>query len=256
MENNRNIYIQVKHNFMMDTSILEDIGLTNAEIKVYIALLELGTTTAGPILDKTGLQNSVVHMTLHKLLEKGFATYILKGKTRHYQASDPKNILNFIEQKKKKFETLLPELLIRQKTQEKQEAEIYEGIKGFKNAHYEMIEEAKKGDEYLFFSFSQMESEYTEQALAFFKDFERERKLRGIAIKGICPRELRNKLLDRDMSTMLFVDFPIPTNISICNDKVIFMPWEDKPITILVHSRQLAESFKNFFYSIWNKYKK
>lgn len=47
----------------MDTQILEDIGLTNAEIKVYIALLELGTSTAGPIIEKTGLQNSVVHMT-------------------------------------------------------------------------------------------------------------------------------------------------------------------------------------------------
>lgn len=60
----------------MNTQILEDIGLTNAEIKVYLALLELGTATAGPILEKSHLQNSVVHMTLNKLIEKGFVTFV------------------------------------------------------------------------------------------------------------------------------------------------------------------------------------
>jgi len=195
-------------------------------------------------------------MTLHKLLEKGFVTFIIKGKVKHYQACDPKNIIKFIEHKKNRFEELLPELLIRQQKTEKQEAEVYEGIKGFKNAHYEMITDAKKGDEYLFFSFDHMDTEYTDQALAFFRDFEKERKQKGIKIKGICPSILKKQLLDRDLTTMLFVDFPIPTNISICKNKVIFMPWEDKPVCILVYSTQLSESFRKFFYSIWTKYKK
>ena len=39
----------------MDITILEDLGLTNAEIKIYLALLELGSTTAGPIIEKSGL---------------------------------------------------------------------------------------------------------------------------------------------------------------------------------------------------------
>ena len=42
----------------MDTSILEDLGLTQAEIKVYVGLLELGSSSAGHILEKSGLQNS------------------------------------------------------------------------------------------------------------------------------------------------------------------------------------------------------
>ena len=42
----------------METQILEDLGLTKAEIKVYIALLELGNSSAGAILDKSKLQKS------------------------------------------------------------------------------------------------------------------------------------------------------------------------------------------------------
>ncbi len=63
----------------METAILEDIGLTSSEIKIYLALLELGIGTAGPIMRKTGLQNSVVHATLPKLVEKGFISFVKKG---------------------------------------------------------------------------------------------------------------------------------------------------------------------------------
>ena len=63
---------------IMDTSILEDLGLTQAEIKVYIALLELGSSSAGQILEKSGLQNSVVHRALNSLIEKGLISYILE----------------------------------------------------------------------------------------------------------------------------------------------------------------------------------
>ena len=52
----------------MDTKILEDIGLTNAEIKVYLALLELGVSGAGNIIEKSRLQSSVVHNTINNLI--------------------------------------------------------------------------------------------------------------------------------------------------------------------------------------------
>jgi len=64
----------------MDTQILEDLGLTNAEIRVYVALLELGSSSAGKIIEKSGLQNSVVHRALNSLIEKGLISYIKEGK--------------------------------------------------------------------------------------------------------------------------------------------------------------------------------
>ena len=98
----------------MDTSVLEELGLTHTQVKVYLALLELGESTAGPILKSTGLQNSVLYASLEKLIEKGFASYILKGKRRNYRPADPKTILNFVEERKRRFESIIPELLIRQ----------------------------------------------------------------------------------------------------------------------------------------------
>jgi sugar-specific transcriptional regulator TrmB len=240
----------------MDTTIFEDLGLTNAEIKVYLALIDLGTSTAGPVLDKTRLQNSVVHMTLHKLVEKGFASFIKKGKIKHYQATDPKNLLKIIDDKKRILEEMLPVLLARQRPGEKQVAEIYEGFKGFKAMQYEFIKGAKKDDEYLFFSFYAKNPDDFENVYNFYNKFSMERKKLGIIDKGIVPSDIKNKLKGRNIRNLLFVDFPVLTNISVFRDKVILTPWEDSQISFLIQSRQLADSFRQYFYSIWNRYKK
>ena len=92
----------------MDTSILEDIGLTGAEIKVFIALLELGSSTAGNVVEKSGLQNAVVHRAFHSLAEKGLITFVFEGKIKQYQAIEPKLLLNFIDEKKSRIEKILP----------------------------------------------------------------------------------------------------------------------------------------------------
>ena len=118
----------------MDTKPLEDLGLTNAEIKVYLSLLEIGSTKAGSIIEKAGVQSSVVHNCLHTLVEKGLISYIKKGKIKYYQADNPKNFIDFIDEKKKNFENILPQLLAKQKIkEERNEAEIYEGFKGIMN---------------------------------------------------------------------------------------------------------------------------
>ena len=57
----------------MDNTILEDLGLSNAEIKVYLALLRLGSSHAKPIIENTNLQGSVVFRALTSLINKASA---------------------------------------------------------------------------------------------------------------------------------------------------------------------------------------
>ncbi len=237
----------------MDTGILEELGLTNAEIKIYLALLEIGKTTAGPILKKTGLQNSVVHMTLDKLVKKGFASYIKKDRVKQYQATDPKNLLKLIDEKKERFQKIMPQLLVRQK-KEMQEAEIYEGVKGFKTMLYDFIKDSKKQEEYLFFSFYTRDEETLTKIHIIYKEFAKERLRRGLVVKGVIPFEIKEQFKDRpDYKNLRFAKFPILTNISIFQDKILFTPWEDKPVSYLIHSKQLADSFRVYFYSVWGK---
>ena len=140
-----NIIKNVTFNQIMDVTILEDLGLTQAEIKVYLALLELGSTTAGQILKKSNLQNSVVHRALNTLIDKGLINFILDGKRKVYQATDPENFYNFIDDKRKRFEQILPELKVKQKLAKKQEqASVFRGKRGINELYNTLLNSGGK----------------------------------------------------------------------------------------------------------------
>ena len=236
----------------INTAILEEIGLTKSEVRVYLALLELGVSTAGPLIRATDLYNSIVHSTLNSLASKGFVTFVKRGQKKYYQASDPKYILQFLDKKKTEIELLLPHLHAKQYPVDRQSAEVFSGFRGFKVMLYEFIEDAEPGDEYLFFAFYTEENGAHEEVHEFLKEYEKERHRRGIVVKGIVPEKAREKYEGRKLENILFTDKPVLTNIGVFRDKVIMTPWEDGKNSFLVHSRQLAESFRVYFYSIYN----
>jgi HTH-type transcriptional regulator, sugar sensing transcriptional regulator len=241
---------------MMDTEVFKELGFTGAETKVYLALLKTGVTTAGPLLEETGLQNSTLHKTLNSLVNKGYASYVIKSKTKYYQAVNPDYLLKVQMERQQKLAKLLPKLKELQKPITKQKAEIFEGFKGLKNMLYEMIEDAKKGDEYLFFAFYAEDPDSLDNVYNFYKYFEKERLNRGIKVRGIAPTAIKDKFKGRKIENVLFIDMPIPMNIGIINDKIMFTPWEDSEVSILINSKQLADSFRTYFNSVWNSAKK
>src|SRR3989344_2856561 len=176
----------------MNTKILEDLGFTNAEIKVYFSLLELGLTAVGPIIKKSGLQSSVVHTTLHKLIGRGFISFVKKGKINNYQAINPNQILNYIEEKKKEFQELLPSLIQKQqKAKEKSEVLAFKGIKGIKELLYELLE--ARGKEHHTFG-SSINS--TMLGTTFWVNYHRKRATKGIKAKLLFNDSLKKWALE------------------------------------------------------------
>src|SRR3989338_1751467 len=112
----------------MDVKILEDFGLTHSEIKVYLTILELGSSGAKAIVNKSELQSSVVYRALDSLAEKGLIGFIMVGKRKIYQSINPEHFLNYINEKKEQFKAILPELKKKQLLAQKIEgATIYKG---------------------------------------------------------------------------------------------------------------------------------
>ena len=119
----------------MQIELLEEIGLTKSEIKTYYALLELGSTTTGKLVDKAGVASSKIYEILDKLIDKGLANFIIKGGTKYFEASSPERIIDYIDERqaqitkqKDELKKILPELeLKRQLSKYKSEAKIYKG---------------------------------------------------------------------------------------------------------------------------------
>ena len=71
----------------MDIQLLRKVGLTDGESKVYLALLELGSSTTGPIVKEADIAKSIVYQILDRLIQKGLVSYIVKEKTKYFPKS-------------------------------------------------------------------------------------------------------------------------------------------------------------------------
>ncbi len=239
----------------MDESILEDIGLTHAEIKVYLALLDLGSSTAGPILEKSKLHNSVVHRNLDRLIEKGLITYVLEGKRKYYQAVNPRLLIDFLEDKKKRFEDILPQLLQRQQlSKKKPQATIYQGVRGVKELLYLVIDSGSH--EYVGYGGPQKSDEI--MGTYFWKGFHLRRKEKHINARLIFHNSLRwwGKELEKFKYTKVRytrTDFEELTETVVCGNRVGIIIWVDNPYGFLIEEELAANSYRKFFDILWEQ---
>ena len=70
-------------------SSLIDLGLSKQEAEVYLALVDLGTTQAGPVVKVTGLHRAQVYTALERLEKLGLITVVRKKRIQSFQVGDP-----------------------------------------------------------------------------------------------------------------------------------------------------------------------
>ena len=112
---------------------LIQLGLTEGESKVYLALLKLGSTKVGPLVKLSKVSYSKIYEVTNRLLDKGLINYIIKEKTKYFQAVEPNRILDYLQEKQKQteekiklFNQILPNLKEYSKLpSKKEEAEIH-----------------------------------------------------------------------------------------------------------------------------------
>ncbi len=248
----------------MDTKALEEIGLTQGEVRVYIALLELGETTTGAIIKKSKITGSKVYEILERLIEKGLVSHVIKEKTKYFQASSPKRLLDYLGKKerelfqdKKEIERLIPLLESKQKSKEKiQSSQIFEGYEGIKTVFNLILESLKSREEY--YAFSIGDELENEKVRLFFQNYHRKRISRKIKVKIIANsrrpffREL-SRLKDLQIR---YYDNPVPLGVFIFKDYVATLTFREKPTAFLIRSQQIADSYKDFFINLWEKSKR
>jgi len=248
----------------MDTSTLENIGLTKSEIRVYLALLELGPSTTGKIIEKSDVASSKIYEILNKLIMKGLANYILRGKIKYFEASDPTKIIDYIKTKKKELEIkeneirdLLPKLLLKKSAKIKQEAKIYKGINGLETAFYDALDLLNKGDTFYVYGIPKR----SEKTNLFFVKWNMERAKRGIKGKLLFNESAKGELQtlpkNNPLSEIKYLqeNLVMPAAINIFKHRIIIFPseTEKEPLLVVIDNKEVAESFMQQFDILWNQ---
>lgn len=125
--------------------ILKDWGLSDNEIKVYLASLSLGTCKVNGISKKSNLLRTTTYEVLKSLVGRGLVSYVIKSGVRYFEACEPKKLINLLEEKKNKINSIMPELeTLKKSVTEKPTIEIYEGKEGLKTILDDIIDSKPK----------------------------------------------------------------------------------------------------------------
>ncbi|MFA6888016.1 MAG: helix-turn-helix domain-containing protein [Candidatus Woesearchaeota archaeon] len=246
----------------MNTKLLEEIGLTESEAKIYFALLELGSSSTGPIVEKSGVASSKVYELLEKLSSKGLVSVFVESGVKHFEAASPQRIMDYLKEKKvtldlqeKEIQKLLPELeLKRTLAKYKTEATVFRGMKGLETAFEDVFKVLKKGDIVYTFIVGDLDDRLT----TFFVRQYVKRKKVGIKSKTIFSEAGRKSYNARDLSTfegkILTHAATSPATINIYGQKVIMrIGNSEEVIAIMINNKNLAESFMQQFNALWNQ---
>jgi sugar-specific transcriptional regulator TrmB len=240
-------------------AILKEIGLTEGEIEVYTALLHIGSSTTGPIIDKSSITASKVYIILEKLEKKGLVSHVIKNNVKNFQASDPASLLNFLEKKKTTIEEsefqikkLLPEIrTLRTKIQTLQETTMYEGFKGFQSAMREFIADMKAGEEFLVFGSSTHFGKEYERFIKHFYEIKESSKINTRLIYNSNFKEVSELYQGLHFAQVRFVDQILPSTIVIRDSKVLLIAYGEDSIQVLIQSDAIAQGYVQFFESVW-----
>jgi len=238
---------------MVEEIELQSFGLTATEAKVYLSLLRLGSTTTGPLIRKTELHRATVYDVLKRLMEKGLANYIIKGKTKHFEASSPERFLDMIADEKAKIEMrerharqLADKLSkINEQSQKKEEAHIYVGKKSVKM----IFEEALQSGDYV--SFGSM-GRFWEVMGEWYKQYQKMKKRLGIKSRVIVGKSFERKEMVFGKVRCLPDEFSSPnTSTLVYGSKVAIIIWLDQPVVFVIESEEMAETYGKYFDLLW-----
>ncbi|MFH1770258.1 MAG: helix-turn-helix domain-containing protein [archaeon] len=244
----------------MNPRVLEEIGLTKGESKVYLALLELGSTKTGALAKKAEVSSSKVYKIIDRLMKKGLAGFVKKGKVNYYTAMDPKRVLEYMEEKernihkKKEFiKQIIPELEITQKMAgQKTDAVIYEGFKAVTNLYKSIITDLKRGEEYYVLGATYGE---IPGLRAFFHNFHIQRAKKGVKVKMLANYNTKDNLekTTYKKGDIKFLPQYLIGNLSISfykNKTNIFIVTE-KIIGFQITGEEVVKSFRKYFDVFW-----
>jgi len=234
----------------MDKKILERAGLSKGEIEIYLTLLKLGSSLVSKIAQETGLHRTNIYDTLEKLKEKGLVSYVISENRKYFSASNPEKLLDYIKEREKEVASVLPELESYMNfPRSKSIVEVFKGKEGLKSVLKDLLKERK---DYVVLE----EEGYIQKVLPhFYPQFNKQMNKSNIKVKVLTKdvKKIARRSLMQIRSLPEFFSFPSAT--AIYGDKVAIFVWDEPYHAILIKSKQVADSYRNFFKALWKQAK-
>ena len=238
---------------------LQDFGLTDNEIKVYLTLLKLGSSNPTTIAEKTGFSRPYVYDVLERLLEKQMVSTVLRKNKKYYDAVEPKRLVELTRQKMESIEKIVPDLTkLKSTAKESIKVELHKGNYVYKILLNDILATLKSGDEILIYgiddetliNLDKYTPIYLDQYLARIVKLKIKERLIGKKGSLILPeaKTTKYKFLPKEIIGN--------TAFEVYANKVAIFLWGEPSYLILIENKEIANSYRNQFEMLWKQAKK
>jgi sugar-specific transcriptional regulator TrmB len=230
--------------------VLEMLGFSPNEIKIYLVLNEHSSLKAGKISKLAKIDRSSCYNSLKILLEKGLASYVLIGEIKWFQTTGPKRLLEFVQEQEEDVKSILPKLQEMHVINKIEgQVRLFKGVKGVKSIFLDIARTKK--DNFVFGS----EGQFSEKMPEFAMQFDRLKKENKIHTKLIIRKD-RKELDDRTTEYRYLPNVnESPAVTNIYGDKIAIIIWTDEPEGIIIENPATAKAYKSYFDVLWNSAK-
>jgi sugar-specific transcriptional regulator TrmB len=247
------MYMQTRNTNIQQS--LKNIGMTETEAKIYLALLKTGATSAGRIVEETGLYRKNLYDALNKLIDKGLVTYVVENKIKVFQAKDPENLEKYLDDKKARIDEQKQELKnnifemnkLFKKAPVEIESEIFRGTEGIKT----ILKECLNYKEVLFIGAT---GDVEDRLPYFWPNYNKQREKLKCRWKLLLVHEARNK----PITNSKYYEYKVlPKLLSglnviyIYGDYIANVLWLEKPLAFVIKHKTLANNYRKYFYYLW-----
>ena len=242
---------------------LRNLGLSDKEARVYLALLQLGPATPYKIAKRSHLKRPTAYVIAEELLEKGFVV-VAPGEKHTYIARPPEVLFEEAESKMKDARKSLPELKSLQGgIAEKPTVLYFEGVEGIRQALFHRVKETHDTEILGFYADASFASL---SLLPVTLEYNEYRVAHNIKARGIVTdtKELREMGFDKffnlkDQASSAFNAKIVSKDIYSSNAsfefyenfiKIIFF---DTAISVIIESPTVARAMRQIFEMLWTR---
>ncbi|MBX4191264.1 MAG: hypothetical protein KW804_00495 [Candidatus Doudnabacteria bacterium] len=234
--------------------LLEKTGLNQKEAMVYMALLELGTSSVEGIAKKAGTKRPTTYLILDELQRRGLATLVPRSKKVLYTAESPEKIISDLNNKQELVKRFLPNLLALYNTkQEKPQILLYEGKEAVRGL-YDKILKSKEIN--IFCTISDVMSVYPELPKLLDENAqEHKTKVRELLTNNSANIEFAKGVKHHENYEHKFakVGQEFSTDNILFDNNVAFMSYEPHIFAVLIQSKTIYQSLRTLFELAWTQ---
>jgi len=242
--------------------LLEKIGLTKGESKVYLALLRIGKSRVGSIIKEAKVSNSKVYDILDRLAEKGLVGVAIEKGAKTFTAMHPNRLQEFIKLKEQELQTekkslaqALPQLQELYASAEKPlPAEILEGTRGIKTFCELWLKNLKHGEE-IYILGAPKEAEILIAYLTEWHERRVKKKVLAKILYNEQAKHLAEKRKKMELTEVRYLPKEIKTDalIDISDEYVATLLFFPHPLCVVIRNKRIAASYKSYFSILWNQ---